>query len=65
MIELFSYPCSGCGSEDVSPHHRYSTQNHGFRTIYHCRECDIYFSETIAAATGGSDHSPESVIRDS
>ncbi|NEO76132.1 MAG: hypothetical protein F6J99_07710 [Moorea sp. SIO4G3] len=49
----------------MSPHHRYSTQNHGFRTIYHCRECDIYFSETIAAATGGSDHSPESVIRDS
>ena len=52
-MDLFSYPCPGCTSNDVHPHTRYTTQTHGMRTIYHCRSCDIYYSETFATPIAG------------
>ena len=52
-MELFSYPCPGCSNHDVRFHRRYTPQNHGERTLYHCRECDIYFSETFAIPIAG------------
>jgi transposase-like protein len=52
-MDLFSYPCPICGNAEVYAHHNYETQNHGIRTIYHCRECDIYFSETFATPLAG------------
>lgn len=47
-MELFSHPCPNCLSPEVSTHTRYTTQRHGTRSIYHCRQCDIYYSETFA-----------------
>jgi transposase-like protein len=47
-MDLFSHPCPCCGSNKTRPHARYTTVSHGERTIYHCFECDIYFSETFA-----------------
>ena len=52
-MDLFSHPCPCCASTDVRQHTRYTTQNHNLRTIYHCRECDIYFSETFATPMAG------------
>lgn len=52
-MNLFTYPCPGCGSEEVQSDHQYSTQNYGVRTIYHCRRCDIYFSETFGTPVAG------------
>jgi transposase-like protein len=52
-MDLFSHPCPCCASAEIVPHTRYHTQNHGPRTIYHCRECDIYFSETFATPIAG------------
>lgn len=52
-MTLFSYPCPNCASEEVSIHTRYATQTHGTRTIYHCRCCDIYYSETFATPIAG------------
>jgi transposase-like protein len=52
-MDLFSHPCPCCASADIVVHTRYTTQNHGPRTIYHCRECDIYFSETFATPIAG------------
>ena len=34
-------------------HTRYATQTNGSRTIYHCRRCDIYYSETFATPIAG------------
>ena len=52
-MDLFSHPCPGCASNDVHPHTCYSTQTHGTRTVYHCRGCDIYYSETFATPIAG------------
>lgn len=53
-MELFSHSCPCCGSSQrVHPHTRYTTQAHGCRTIYHCRDCDIYYSETFATPIAG------------
>ena len=52
-MDLFSYPCPGCTSHDGHPHTRYTPQTHGMRTIYHCRSCDIYYSETFATPIAG------------
>lgn len=35
-------------SPEVSLHTRYTTKTQGIRSIYHCRPCDIYYSETFA-----------------
>lgn len=53
MINLFSYPCPNCGSEEIRVHTRYETQAHGTRSIYHCDRCDIYYSETFATPIAG------------
>ncbi len=53
-MELFSHPCPCCNSsQKIHPHTRYTTQTHGVRTIYHCRGCDIYYSETFATPIAG------------
>lgn len=38
---------------DVHPHTHYQTQNYGSRTIYHCRQCDSYFSDSIDSPVAG------------
>lgn len=53
VMDLFSYACPLCGSAEVRAHSRYETQAHGPRTIYRCRECDIYYSETFATPIAG------------
>ena len=52
-MNLFSHPCPVCGSEDVCADHQYKTKKNGVRTIYHCRRCDIYFSETFGTPIAG------------
>jgi len=52
-MELFSHACPNCRNTEVSTHTRYTTQMHGTRTIYHCRQCDIYYSETFATPIAG------------
>jgi transposase-like protein len=52
-MNLFSHPCPECGSEDVYADHQYKTKNNGVRKIYHCRRCDIYFSETFGTPIAG------------
>ena len=52
-MDLFSHACPCCTSEAVHVHTRYKTQAHGNRTIYHCRSCDIYYSETFATPIAG------------
>ena len=47
-MDLFAYPCPCCARDGVHVHTHYSTQAHGSRTILHCRQCDVYFSETFA-----------------
>jgi hypothetical protein len=52
-MELFSHPCP-CGvSHEIRIHSRYQTQAYGECRIYHCLECDIYFSETFATPIAG------------
>jgi transposase-like protein len=46
MMELFTIGCPNCKSRELKTHTRYTTENHGQRTIYHCKECGQYFSET-------------------
>ncbi|MGB3669754.1 MAG: IS1 family transposase [Phormidesmis sp.] len=53
VMDLFSAACPLCGSAEVRAHSRYETQAHGPRTIYRCRECDIYYSETFATPIAG------------
>jgi transposase-like protein len=53
MVDLFSYPCPNCGSQDVGVHTHYKSKNHGTRIIYRCRSCDIYYSETFATLIAG------------
>ena len=52
-MNLFSHPCPCCASEEIRLHTRYATQTNGSRTIYHCRRCDIYYSETFATPIAG------------
>lgn len=52
-MDLFGFSCPLCGNAEVHAHHTYETQSHGIRTIYHCRACDIYFSETFATPLAG------------
>jgi transposase-like protein len=52
-MDLFSHPCPCCGSNESRLHTRYKTLAYSERTIYHCFECDIYFSETFATPIAG------------
>jgi transposase-like protein len=53
-MDLYSHPCPCCNSSKaIHPHTRYTTQSQGTRTIYHCRECDIYYNETFLTPIAG------------
>lgn len=52
-MDLFAHPCPCCAGTDIHPHTRYLTQGYGTRTVFHCRQCDIYFSETFATPITG------------
>jgi transposase-like protein len=52
-MDLFSQNCPGCDSPQVQVHTRYTTQHNGTHTIYHCRQCDCYFSDTFATPMAG------------
>lgn len=52
-MDLFSYPCPICSNQDVKVHSRYQTQNYGERRIFHCTECDVYFSDSFATPLSG------------
>jgi transposase-like protein len=53
MMDLFSQNCPCCDSAKVNVRTRYTTQNNGTHPIYHCRSCDIYFSDTFATPMAG------------
>jgi transposase-like protein len=38
--------CPTCNSENIHPHTSYTTKNREQRYIYHCQDCQGYFSET-------------------
>jgi hypothetical protein len=40
-------------SQNVHVHTRYQTASNGGRRIYHCRDCDRYFSDTVLTAMSG------------
>ena len=52
-MDLFSHPCPCCTSTEICVHTRYQTKANGERSIYHCRKCDIYFSETFGTPIEG------------
>jgi len=52
-MDLFSQNCPCCDSAKVDIRTRYTTQNNGTHRIYHCRSCDIYFSDTFATPMAG------------
>ena len=52
-MDLFSHPCPCCGSNEIRRHTSYKTLADDVRTIYHCFDCDIYFSETFATPMAG------------
>ena len=54
--------CPSCASENVRAHTRYLTKNGEQRTIYHCRDCQDYFSETKNTPLAGL-RTPVSQIR--
>lgn len=54
MDLLLSHRCPLCGEEEsVQVHSRYLTKRNGMRTIYRCRYCEIYYSETFGSAIAG------------
>ena len=38
--------CPTCNSENIEPHTTYTTQEGEQRSIFHCQDCQNYFSET-------------------
>jgi transposase-like protein len=52
-MELSSNHCPDCNSQQVKAHTRYQTVHHGARRIYHCQDCDAYFSDTVATPIAG------------
>jgi len=52
-MDLFSQNCPCCDSAKADVRTRYPTQNNGTHSIYHCRSCDIYFSDTFATPMAG------------
>src|SRR4030042_193876 len=45
-MELLKKKCPYCKSHNIRLHSKYNTINHGSRTIYQCKNCLKYFSET-------------------
>ena len=52
-MDLFTLDCPCCGSEDIHPHTKYETKNHGSRVIHHCRSCGNHFSDTYLTPMAG------------
>jgi transposase-like protein len=53
-MDLFSHACPRCKSEETPHVHTYyQTQSYGRRAIYHCRACDIHYSESFATPIAG------------
>jgi transposase-like protein len=52
-MELSSNNCPDCNSQQIKVHTRYQTVHHGERHIYHCQDCDTYFSDTVATPLAG------------
>ncbi len=52
-MELLATACPCCQSRDVMRHTLYTTQNQGERTIYRCKSCEEYFSETTNTFLAG------------
>jgi transposase-like protein len=52
-MDLFLHPCPCCGGNESRLQTRCKTLAHNERSIYHCFECDIYFSETFATPIAG------------
>ncbi|ELS02560.1 hypothetical protein Xen7305DRAFT_00022750 [Xenococcus sp. PCC 7305] len=52
-MNLFSRICPCCNTKEIHIHTHYKTQAHGPRTIYHCANCGIYFSETVETPLAG------------
>jgi transposase-like protein/IS1 family transposase len=62
-MNLFSEDCCPtCHSENIHPHTSYLTNNGEQRYIYHCQDCQDYFSETKATPLAGL-RTPLSTIR--
>lgn len=45
-MNLHETHCPTCYSTALAPHMTYTTHAHGPRILYHCHDCDAYFSET-------------------
>jgi transposase-like protein len=52
-MDLFSQNCPCCDNAKVDIRTRYTTRNNGTHSIYHCRSCNIYFSDTFATPMAG------------
>ena len=52
-MELFPNNCPDCASQNIHTHTRYQTASNGERRIYHCRDCDSYFSDTVLTPMAG------------
>jgi transposase-like protein len=52
-MSLTDLHCPACGCEQIKRHTGYTVESGGERTIYHCDECDEYFSETKNTALEG------------
>ena len=52
-MELQRIRCPECGGANFWPHTTYTVQSGERRTIYHCRDCDTYFSETCNTPLAG------------
>jgi transposase-like protein/IS1 family transposase len=62
-MNLFSEDCCPtCHCENIQPHTSYLTNNGEQRYIYHCQDCQDYFSETKATPLAGL-RTPLSTIR--
>lgn len=52
-MALLSLHCPNCQSQDCKTHTSYKILNGEERNIYHCQECDNYFSQTKNTALEG------------
>ena len=53
QMDLFSHACPYCNQNEAHCHTKYMTQASGLRTILHCRQCDVYYSETFGTPIAG------------
>jgi len=52
-MNLHFHTCPYCNSDKIRAHTRYTTKNHGTRTIHYCLKCEQYFSETVGTPIMG------------